>query len=105
MFLVISLHDLALELVLLTVVCTLVAVLVVLVFTSLWSSMVQEHSLEFLWTLVPTFILLVFSVPSLLTLYAVEDVSTNPFQVFLKAVQWDWELSYKSSNYKQVCDE
>ena len=105
MFLVVTLHDIALELVLLTVVFTLVAVFVALLFSSLWSSMTQEHSIEFLWTLVPTLILVVFSVPSPLTLYAIEDVFSSPFQVFLKAVQWDWEVSYKSDGLSQVHDD
>ena len=95
--LLVSVHDLVIEVLFFVICVVLVWLLITFSFSTLWSFKVSEHFVEFLWTVLPVFLLLVFAFPSLLTLFALEDIPFFSDVCFLKGLQWDWEVSFLSS--------
>ncbi len=56
----------------------------------------ESHLLEFLWTVLPMFILLIMAFPSLYLLYLTEDTVIRGCMVKVIGHQWYWEYQYSS---------
>ena len=69
----------------------------------------SDVTLEFLWTLFPTLILLLLAIPSFALLFSVEKVSAPELTVKVIGHQWYWEYQYMDYiNYKEIietCDK
>lgn len=60
----------------------------------------ESHSLELFWTIVPTLILLLIGFPSIRLLYLLDEVF-NPL-VTIKTIGHQWYWSYEYSDFKNV---
>lgn len=56
----------------------------------------ESHFLEFVWTVLPVFILLLIAFPSLYLLYLNEDTVTSGCMIKVIGHQWYWEYQYSS---------
>nr|QFQ01307.1 cytochrome c oxidase subunit II [Paralebbeus jiaolongi] len=62
--------------------------------------LLENQTIEIIWTILPAFILIFISLPSLRLLYLLDEVNTP--SVTLKAVGHQWYWSYEYSDFLQV---
>jgi cytochrome c oxidase subunit 2 len=55
---------------------------------------IEYQLLEFLWTVLPAFILLAMAFPSMMALYYLDEVMKSMFSVKVIAHQWYWSYEY-----------
>ena len=97
---IIQLHnDIMFYIVLIVILVFWLLARVLILFTNNKKAVNVTHGslLEFLWTLAPTLILIVISIPSLKLLYAMDEV-VNP-SITIKAIGHQWYWSYEYSDY------
>ena len=58
------------------------------------SEYIEHQALEFIWTVVPAFILLAIAFPSIKALYYLDEVMKSVFSVKVIAHQWYWSYEY-----------
>lgn len=67
-------------------------------YTNIYSSHITEHTtLEIIWTIVPSFILVLIAIPSFGLLFMVEECINSQLTLKVSASQWYW--SYTFSDY------
>jgi len=88
------LHDFIL--VILTFILTLVGGIIFILFFNRFinSRLLEEQYLEFIWTIIPAFLLVHIALPSLLLLYILEDTSHCTLTVKVIGHQWYWSYEY-----------
>jgi len=97
----ISLHD-HIFLIIVLIIFFIFYVLCFLIFNNFFFKSLSEGSLvEAIWSVIPAGLLIVLVVPSIGTLYAIEDFSTPSLSVKVVAHQWYW--SYTIPQYYNIC--
>nr|AHA52573.1 cytochrome c oxidase subunit II [Triraphis sp. QL-2013] len=100
MMLMIEFHDLSL-LILLMIILFIFYIIIWFMFNCfLNKNILHNHMVEFIWTMIPMFILLFMAIPSLKILYMIEDV-VNPFMT-LKIMGHQWYWSYEYIDFNKV---
>nr|QIC54433.1 cytochrome c oxidase subunit II [Crangonyx forbesi] len=96
----ISFHDLTMAI--LTSIITLVLTSMSLILTYKMTDifLLQDQTVEIVWTVVPVFILLIIALPSLQTLYTLDDPFLPEMSIKTLAHQWYW--SYEYSDFKSI---
>lgn len=91
---------------LLTIILIIVSYLFVLVSTShsLDKYVVESHTLELIWTILPIVLLLFMAFPSLYLLYLTEDRTSSRVVVKVVGHQWYWEYQYEISAFFKSFD-
>nr|YP_010463771.1 cytochrome c oxidase subunit II [Spelaeomysis bottazzii]UUL70720.1 cytochrome c oxidase subunit II [Spelaeomysis bottazzii] len=82
--------------VLMSTVLVLVLMVMVMVFFTkgLDIGLVQNHSLEFIWSVMPAVVLVMIAVPSLRVLYLMDEVEWPSMTVKVVGQQWFWRYEY-----------
>jgi cytochrome c oxidase subunit 2 len=62
-----------------------------------WWPVLHEYNLEFIWTLIPAFILFSLSLPTFTLIYSLEDIVVP--QVLVKIIGHQWYWSYEFTNF------
>lgn len=62
--------------------------------------MLESHETELFWTTLPAFILIFIAIPSLKTLYIIEE-NINPL-LSIKTIGYQWYWSYEYPNYSNI---
>jgi cytochrome c oxidase subunit II len=57
-------------------------------------TLVHNTKVEFIWTVVPVFILIAMAVPAARTLVEIEDTSKSELTVKITGFQWGWQYDY-----------
>lgn len=93
-------HDIAI--VILTIVTTLVLLNITFIIKYKLTNryLLQEQTIEIIWTVVPIIILIIIALPSLQTLYNLEDPFTP--NLTIKAVGHQWYWSYQYSDFPDL---
>nr|YP_009441801.1 cytochrome c oxidase subunit II [Eucinetus haemorrhoidalis]AOY39385.1 cytochrome c oxidase subunit 2 [Eucinetus haemorrhoidalis] len=63
-------------------------------------SLYEGHELEFIWTLLPTFVMFFIALPSFQMLYSLEETSSPSLTLKTIGNQWFW--TYEYSDYKNI---
>lgn len=65
----------------------------------IWKKWTHHSKLEIIWTLIPTFILILIAVPSFVLLYSLDAGASDPFSLTIKVIghQWYWTYEFPSS--------
>ena len=58
------------------------------------TTILHSDKVEFIWTVVPVFILVAMAVPAAKTLLAIEDMSGSELTVKVTGYQWQWRYDY-----------
>ena len=67
-------------------------------------SLLKNHTIEIIWTLMPIFILLTICYPSLKILYFIDEIFNSYFSVKAIGHQWYWSYEYPEfNNYEINC--
>lgn len=69
-----------------------------------------SHKLEFIWTIIPIIIVTILSVPTVITIYNLEEapevaegsVQVDPLVIHATSVNWKWIFSYPEENIETV---
>lgn len=69
-----------------------------------------SHKLEFVWTIIPIIIVTILSVPTVITIYNLEEapevaegsVQVDPLVIHATSVNWKWIFSYPEENIETV---
>jgi cytochrome c oxidase subunit 2 len=59
---------------------------------------IEGQEIETIWTILPSFILIFIALPSLKTLYLIEDTKTPSLTIKATGHQWYWSYEYSSLN-------
>jgi heme/copper-type cytochrome/quinol oxidase subunit 2 len=65
-----------------------------------WKKWTHQSELEVIWTLIPTFILLIIAIPSFILLYSLDAGASDPFCITIKVTghQWYWTYEFASED-------
>nr|QES86230.1 cytochrome c oxidase subunit 2 [Diodontus polytylus] len=63
--------------------------------------LLQGHSIEIIWTMIPMFILLFLAIPSLKVLYSMDEL-WNPIYFTIKIIGNQWYWSYEYSEFSKM---
>lgn len=90
------------RIIVLTLIISLVIFAAFNLFTNSFScrNLVEAQIIEFLWTLLPAFLLIFLALPSLRLLYLLDD--TGERQLTLKSIGHQWYWSYEYSDFKRL---
>lgn len=58
----------------------------------------ENHQIEFIWTILPTFILIFIALPSLRLLYLIEENFNPSLSIKIIGHQWYWSYEYRDYN-------
>nr|YP_009262817.1 cytochrome c oxidase subunit II [Wasmannia auropunctata]ANI87502.1 cytochrome c oxidase subunit II [Wasmannia auropunctata] len=62
--------------------------------------LLQGHTMELLWTILPMFTLILIAIPSLKILYLTDEIHNNKLSI--KAIGHQWYWSYEYSDFKNI---
>lgn len=93
-------HDHAIIVLILITVLTIYIVLSVIVSKTFNKYMIEGQEIETVWTILPAILLLFIALPSMKTLYLIEDTK-NP-SLTVKAIGHQWYWSYEYTGLKEI---
>ena len=93
-------HDFTI--IIITLITTLVGLNILFIYTNKFTNkyLLEEQNTEIIWTVCPIFILIIIAIPSLSTLYILDD-SFKP-SLTVKAVGHQWYWSYEYSDFPNL---
>ena len=91
-------HDHAIIILVLITILTLYMVLSILLNKSFNKFIIEGQEIETIWTVLPALILIFIAIPSLKTLYLIEDTKTPSLTIKTTGHQWYWSYEYSSLN-------
>nr|YP_009648537.1 cytochrome c oxidase subunit II [Ectomomyrmex javanus]QCE31824.1 cytochrome c oxidase subunit II [Ectomomyrmex javanus] len=62
--------------------------------------LLQEHSIELIWTIIPMFILIFIAIPSIKILYLTDEI--NSTNLTIKSIGHQWYWSYEYTNFFNI---
>jgi len=63
---------------------------------------IEGQEIETIWTILPAILLIFIALPSLKTLYLIEDTKTPNMTIKVTGHQWYWSYEYSSLNIKET---
>ncbi len=93
-------HDFTIAIITLVTTLVGVSIITICVFKPTNRFLLQEQTIEIIWTVVPVFILFAIALPSLQTLYTLDDPFSPGLTIKATGHQWYWSYSY--SDFKDL---
>ncbi len=91
-------HDHAIIILTIVTVITLYLIISLIITKNFNKYITEGQEVETIWTLLPTLILIFIALPSLKTLYLIEDTKTPAITIKTTGHQWYWSYEYSSIN-------
>jgi len=91
-------HDHAMIILILITILTLYLVTSLIIRKKFNKFIIEGQEIETIWTVLPAFILIFIAMPSLKTLYLIEDTKTPTVTLKITGHQWYWSYEYSSLN-------
>lgn len=95
-------HDHAIIVLILITILTMYLVISIIT-SNIFNKFVMEgQEIETIWTILPAFLLIFIAIPSLKTLYLIEDTKTPRITIKITGHQWYWSYEYTSINLTET---
>lgn len=91
-------HDHAIIILVLITILTLYIVISILFNKSFNKFIIEGQEIETIWTVLPSLMLIFIAIPSLKTLYLIEDTKNPSITIKTTGHQWYWSYEYSSIN-------
>lgn len=95
---IIFFHDHAIIILSLITILTLYIIISIIIRKSFNKYIIEGQEIETIWTILPSLILIFIAIPSLKTLYLIEDIKTPRITIKSTGHQWYWSYEYRSLN-------
>lgn len=89
-------HDHAIIILILITILTLYLVTSIILGKNFNKFIIEGQEIETIWTILPAFLLIFIALPSLKTLYLIEDTKTPRITIKISGHQWYWSYEYTS---------
>lgn len=89
-------HDHAIIILILITILTLYLVTSIVLGKNFNKFIIEGQEIETIWTILPAFLLIFIALPSLKTLYLIEDTKTPRITIKISGHQWYWSYEYTS---------
>lgn len=91
-------HDHAIVILILITILTLYLVVTLIKGNKFNKFIIEGQEIETIWTILPAILLIFIALPSLKTLYIIEDTKTPRITIKVSGHQWYWSYEYTSLN-------
>jgi len=95
-------HDHAIIILILITILTLYLVTSIVVRKNFNKFIIEGQEIETIWTILPAFLLIFIALPSLKTLYLIEDTKTPNLTIKISGHQWYWSYEYTTLNNNET---
>jgi len=95
---IIFFHDHAIVILILITIITLYLTLSTTIGKNFNKFIIEGQEIETIWTILPAILLIFIAIPSLKTLYLIEDTKTPNLTIKITGHQWYWSYEYTSIN-------
>lgn len=89
-------HDHAIIILILITILTLYLLTSIILGKNFNKFIIEGQEIETIWTILPAFLLIFIALPSLKTLYLIEDTKTPSITIKISGHQWYWSYEYTS---------
>nr|AYR05136.1 cytochrome c oxidase subunit 2 [Scolytinae sp. 6 ACP-2013] len=93
-------HDHTLTILIIITILILQLLIYIYINKFLFRFLLEGQMIELIWTILPTFILLLIAFPSLRLLYSLDEINSPMLTIKITGHQWYWNYEY--SDYKQI---
>lgn len=91
-------HDHTIIILIFITILTLYLILILIIGTKFNKFIIEGQEIETIWTLLPAILLIFIALPSLKTLYLMEDSKTPIITIKITGHQWFWSYEYTTLN-------
>lgn len=95
-------HDHAIIILILITILTLYLVISLMLGKKFNKFIIEGQEIETIWTIIPALLLIFIAIPSLKTLYLIEDSKTPNLTIKVTGHQWYWSYEYSSVNLTEI---
>jgi len=99
---IIFFHDHAIVILILITIITLYLTISTTIGKNFNKFIIEGQEIETIWTILPAILLIFIAMPSLKTLYLIEDTKTPNITIKITGHQWYWSYEYTSTNITET---